>query len=380
MTTQLQAANPGQLVKQRMATMIESLPGTGTARKRFAQAAIGVCSQPAIAKCTPESVCKAIYACARLGLIPDPVLHLAAIVPFRNHGKLEATLIIEYRGIVELAKRADSGLYIDCNTVYEGDEYFLEEGLRPDLRILKRWWEKGLPTAGPAVFSYCVSGQSNGERAITVVSAQEGLKIGNASKAGRKPGTPWHDHEDRMREKTCVHRASRFWKLATDSDATRQFREAIEYDGADTADMAAPVDSANILGDMGELPGQEEPGQGLEEGSTRRQRAPKKTKRLAAPDGEAEEAPAAVPAEEGEKRKSIFFQLIDVKLVAAGRATATQAPTPFDRESLVAHVVGAEGDSLRAALSSAGPDDYLAWAEILKATNAKDLWAGGDEA
>jgi recombination protein RecT len=380
MTTQLQATTPVQLVKQRMEQMIDSLPGTGTARKRFTQAAIGVCSQPMVAKCTPESVCKAIYACARLNLMPDPVLHLAAIVPFRNHGKMEATMIIEYRGIVELAKRADPALYIDCGTVYENDEYFLEKGLRPDLRVTKEWWEKGLTEPGDPMFSYCVWSQLGGERAITVVSAQEGLKIGRASKAGCKPGSPWHDHEDRMREKTCVHRASRFWKLATDSDATRQFREAMEYDGAEAADLAAPQDSADLLGDMGELPGQEEPGQGLEEGSTRRQRAPKKTKKPAAPDGEAEEAPAAVPAEEGEKRKSIFFQLIDMKLVEAGRATATQAPTPFDRESLVAHVVGAEGDSLRTALSSAGPDDYLAWTESLKATNAKDLWSGGDEA
>jgi phage RecT family recombinase len=225
-------AVPVNLIRSQMVRMIESLPGNKNARKRFETAALGVAKMPGISQCTPSSVLRCIHTCARLNLIPDPALHLAAIVPFRNNktNTKEATLIIEYRGLVELAKRANPKLLIRAGTVYENDEYELITGTEERLVIRKLWWERGKGDSGKPKFSYCVSQTPDGLPMLMVISRQEGEKIGRESTAGMVKGTPWHDHFERMCEKTAVKRSSRFWQMDADREETRQFREAIDVD------------------------------------------------------------------------------------------------------------------------------------------------------
>jgi recombination protein RecT len=234
-----------------MSVMIESLPGRESARKRFQQAAVAICLNPSVSTCDAQSVASAIYTCARLNLIPDPALQLAAVVPFRDGkaGVRRATLIIMYKGLIELARRADPSIYLKAGTVYANDQYELVEGTDDRLIIRKRWWEIGKEEPGEAKFSYCVSRQTGGTSLLVVVSRQEGLAIANASKAGRRPGTPWHDHEDRMREKTCIKRAARLWSLDPERDDSRRLREAIDVD--DRTEEAGTVPGTDLLGDLG---------------------------------------------------------------------------------------------------------------------------------
>ena len=221
---------PADLVAAKMDMMQQALPQDDYTLSRFKQAAIAVARDPKIADCAPASVAQAIYQCARLGLIPDPVLHHAAIVPFKvkGQGKL-ATLIIEYRGFLELAYRANPELTIQAGTVYENDDYTLVEGLRPELKIHERHWEKGAEPGEP-LFFWCAPAQPGKEFAPTVISASEARRIGRASKAGMKPGTPWHDHFERMGEKTAIRRASRFFQLDPYKPASRKFAEALQAD------------------------------------------------------------------------------------------------------------------------------------------------------
>jgi recombination protein RecT len=220
------------LVQQKMNTMIQSLPGTDVAQKRFKTAALAVASNPGIQQCEPVSVLKAVYTCARLNLYPDPALHHAAIVPFKNGktGKREATLIIEYRGLVELAKRANPKLSLRAGTVYENDDYELVEGTYDELKIKKRYWEKGLEDPGQPILFYAIADEGEGRPITLTVPAVEARKIGRASKAGMKRGTPWHDHFERMGEKTAIRRLMRFLRFDPDKDEANRLQQAVEWD------------------------------------------------------------------------------------------------------------------------------------------------------
>ena len=241
---------PLTLVKARMAKMIEALPPK--LHKRFQQAAISVCMSPGIAGCTPESVATAIYICARLNLIPDPVLQEAHIVPFKDHGVAKATFIAGYKGLVKLARNSDPGLEIAVGRVYANDDYVLEDGLEPVFKVTKRWWEKpNCKDAGEFKFSYCVSRQGGaGKPRLLVLSAQEGKAIGEASKAGMKPGRPWYDNFEAMVDKTTVRRSAKLWTLDPDKPDTMRFRQAVALDENIDNETSTGLDADGLLDEI----------------------------------------------------------------------------------------------------------------------------------
>ena len=82
---------------------------------------------PELARCTPDSMDKAIIDSITSGLVPDG--KEAAIVPFKN----TATLIPMIQGTLKLARRATPGLAIRVRLVYSGDHFEYSEGLRAQL-------------------------------------------------------------------------------------------------------------------------------------------------------------------------------------------------------------------------------------------------------
>jgi phage RecT family recombinase len=217
---------PLVLVKNKMAMILKALPPEGQAR--FQMCAIAVAMKSDLSDCTPESVFSGIYGAARADVSLDPVLQEAALVPFTNHGRKEATLVLMYKGLTKLARRADPSLYLKTGTVWENDSYVLEEGLIDTFRITKRYWEKGAAPGRP-LFSYCISKQEGGSPVLKVVPAQDGQRIA-AGKGGDRPGKPWHDHFAAMLEKTAVRRAAKLWTLDPAREDSRRFQEALAID------------------------------------------------------------------------------------------------------------------------------------------------------
>ena len=82
---------------------------------------------PKLAECSTVSVLSCIMKCAAMGLEPSAVdgLGRAYILPYRS-GKthrLEAQMIIGYRGMIDLARRSGELESIHAQAVYEGDSY-----------------------------------------------------------------------------------------------------------------------------------------------------------------------------------------------------------------------------------------------------------------
>lgn len=220
---------PKDIVTQKTASVMQALYGQSEEdKKRFMHAVLGVVSQPAIMDCEPNSVLSCIYGCARLSLAPDPVLQLAAIVPYRDtkSGVKRATLQIMYKGYILLARRAAPEMSLNVGTVFENDQFTLIEGLNPVLKITRRWWMDS-DEPGEPLFSYCISKQSAAaDPSMTIVSRHEAMRIAKSSKAGMRPGTPWHDYFVPMMEKTSVRKSAKLWELDPNNAASKAFREA----------------------------------------------------------------------------------------------------------------------------------------------------------
>lgn len=85
---------------------------------------------PRLAKCTRASFLGAVMTAAQLGLEPD-VRGLAYLIPrwSKKLGALEATLLIGYKGYIDLARR--SGTDVMAHVVYEHDEFDYAYGTKP---------------------------------------------------------------------------------------------------------------------------------------------------------------------------------------------------------------------------------------------------------
>lgn len=247
---------PRALVEERMEKMLLCLPTKReTALVRFRQAAMAIAQSPNISRCTPESVAAAVYACARLNLIPDPILKQVYIIPFGP----QATVVLGYNGLIDLARRACPSLSIRTGVVYENDDYVYREGLDPEFSIKKRWWETQSGERGKLRFAYCIYQYPGSSPQIVVVSRQELEELAAKSRSGFKPGTPWHDHFAAMGEKTAVKRASKVWTLSGEVDDIQRFREAMEYDDTETLPTAPPSDEEQVFSDFGALSEGEHP-------------------------------------------------------------------------------------------------------------------------
>lgn len=79
-------------------------------------------NNPALAECDPISVVTAAMGCAALGLVVEPALGQAALVPFNSKSGKRAQLIVMARGLEQLALRTQQYTHLHVFPVYEGED------------------------------------------------------------------------------------------------------------------------------------------------------------------------------------------------------------------------------------------------------------------
>ena len=181
----------------------EVLPKTMSADRFFQLAVSAYNSEPKLADCSIVSVLSCVMKCAALGMEPSAVdgLGRAYILPFNNRKtrRMEATFILGYKGMLDLARRSGELKSISARAVYEGDEFEYAYGLNEDLRHVPRNQTKNLTHA------YCVAHFKDGGHYFIVLSREEIEAARKASKAGNSG--PWVTNYDAMAIKTAVRRA-----------------------------------------------------------------------------------------------------------------------------------------------------------------------------
>ena len=154
---------------------------------------------PKLAQCTPESVLKCMMTCSELGLEPDG--RRAHLIPYKQ----ECTLIVDYKGLVELAMNSGTVSSIFAEKVCDKDVFTWDTG---EIKHEINWrQDRGEPYA-----YYCIVRFRDGGKHTEVMTKADVDRI-RARSMARNSG-PWVTDFDEMAKKTVFRRASKWVKLS----------------------------------------------------------------------------------------------------------------------------------------------------------------------
>lgn len=171
---------------------------------------------PKLAQADQVSFMAAVMTCAQLGLEPGAGLGQAYLIPHENRKKgiVEVTLIVGYRGLLDLARRSGQIKSIEARTIFAKDQYRIEYGLHPTLEHRPAWDE---PDRGPIRFFYAVATMVNGGQQFEVMSKVEVDRIRARSRSGNDG--PWVTDYEPMGQKTVLRKLCKL--LPTSSELQR---------------------------------------------------------------------------------------------------------------------------------------------------------------
>ncbi len=185
------------------------LPGHITP-ERFARVAITAMTKtPKLMECTKESLLRCMMDCSSLGLEPNG--RDAHLIPYGN----TCTLIVDWKGLVSLARRSGDVVIFRAELVKENDEFSWQNG-----RVQHAINWRSDRGAIQAVYSYVQF--KDGSEDWEVMTLAEVKDIQNKSKAGRSG--PWITDFGEMAKKTAIRRHSKRLTLSP------EFQDALEKD------------------------------------------------------------------------------------------------------------------------------------------------------
>lgn len=206
------------------------------APERFLRIAIAATTRtPKLLQCDRQTFFGALLTLSQLGIEPDG--RRAHLIPFENRkrGFVECQLIIDYKGLAELAMRSGVVSKLHADVVCEEDEFEYDRG------ELKRHLIQFRKPRGAAYAAYALCKFKDGSEKVEVMSRDEIEAIRKRSRAGSSG--PWITDPNEMWKKTVFRRLSKWLPLSP------EFRDAVEADddGIEQANFqsAKPVFSAD---------------------------------------------------------------------------------------------------------------------------------------
>jgi len=192
--------------------------------ERFIRVAItAITRTPKLAQCDQASFFGALLTLSQYGIEPDG--RRAHLIPFENRkrGVTECQLIIDYKGLAELAMRSGLVSYLHADTVCEADEFEVNLG-----EITKHVIDYRQPR-GEVYAAYAICRFKDGATKAEVMTRDEVEAIRKRSRAGTSG--PWITDWAEMAKKTAFRRLSKWLPLSAD------LRQAVEADDDQFADM-----------------------------------------------------------------------------------------------------------------------------------------------
>lgn len=189
---------------------------------------------PDLAKCTQESLISKILECASFGVEADG--RLAHLVPrwSTKKGVFEATLVIDYKGYVDLMFRGGFVTRIHADVVYEGDLFVYKLGQVIEHTPWAWRTDKAKPRSrGEVKGAFCLIALRNAEPKCEVMTEQE-IQLIRGRSASPNSG-PWVTDTDEMRKKTVLRRAQKWVPLSS------EYRDKIDHDDDNTIEATPTV-------------------------------------------------------------------------------------------------------------------------------------------
>ena len=213
---------------------------------RFVRVAINAMMRtPTLAQCDHASFFNCLLNLSALGLEPDG--RRAHLIPYWNSKRNihEAQLIVDYKGLVELAMRSGKVSLIHADVVCENDLFEYDMGEIKAHKINFR------EPRGEMYAAYCIIRMKDGTVKAEVMSKDEIEAIRKRSRAGN--AGPWITDFSEMSKKTVFRRASKWIELSP------ELRDAFEKDDDRVPEFGAPVAPVKIKPMKLDLPAFEAP-------------------------------------------------------------------------------------------------------------------------
>lgn len=179
---------------------------------RFVRVALTALNKtPKLADCTQSSLLACLLDCSQIGLEPDG--RKAHLIPYGT----QCQLIIDYKGLVDLARRTGDISYIHADVVCENDDFSYAYGSEAFLKHTPATKDRGKTTR-----AYSFVKLKDGSEDFTVMNVDEINAIRERSKASKSG--PWVTDWAEMAKKTVFRRHSKWLPLSS------EFQEAVEKD------------------------------------------------------------------------------------------------------------------------------------------------------
>ena len=200
------------------AQIARALPSHLTADRFLRVATTTLLRTPKLAECDQASFMQAMLDCSALGLEPDG--RRCHLIPY---GKT-CQLIIDYKGLIELAKRSGEVISWKAQTVCEHDRFAWKNGeVHHEIDYFS--------DRGKARAYYSFVRLRTGETDTEVMTRSEVESIRGRSKASQ--AGPWVSDFDEMAKKTVMRRHSKRLTLSP------EFHDALEKDADTLVEKAA---------------------------------------------------------------------------------------------------------------------------------------------
>lgn len=197
--------------------------------ERFTRIAITALTRtPKLAECTQESLMRCLLDLSAFGLEPDG--RRAHLIPYGR----ECTLIIDWKGLAELAMRSGIIAKLHADIVCENDTFVYNMG---EVTTHEVDWKK---PRGEMYAAYARAMTKTGESFFAVMSKEEIDAVRKRSRAGN--GGPWVSDYNEMAKKTAFRRLAKWLPLSA------EFRDAQEReDEISERDVTPPLATTSKL-------------------------------------------------------------------------------------------------------------------------------------
>lgn len=183
----------------------KTVPSHVDAERLGAIAVAAVRSDDSLSRCSTSSLVTCIVACAQLGIEPGDNTQRAYLIPRGG----ECTLMIGYRGLIELAYRSGTIESIDAQVIYDGDEYQIDLGTDP--RVVHR---PTLENRGEMVGVYAVIHVRGAS--VPIVEVMDLKTIDKIRRAAGSRSPAWRDWPEEMAKKSVIKRPLKRVPLSSD--------------------------------------------------------------------------------------------------------------------------------------------------------------------
>jgi recombination protein RecT len=238
-----QPASPANTIaaylKKMEGEIARALPKHMTPERLSRIALTTIRTNPKLLECNVPSLMAAVMQAAQLGLEPGLIGH-CYIIPY---GK-EATFIIGYKGMIDLARRSGQIQSINAHVVYDNDFIELEYGLEDKLKHVP-WHlrsDKKFTESGDIKGAYMVAKFKDGGHQIHYMPYAEIMKHRDRSsgymnaKKYNRTDNPWISDEEEMCKKTVVRSGWKFLPISVEMASTVTKDETTHLDAKEVLD------------------------------------------------------------------------------------------------------------------------------------------------